>query len=195
MHAQVSILDETAIPARRRRLVSAPARPLPPTSRGEAMVAELTWVHDMVRRDLQIVRQLADDVQDGQPAEQVSEGIRSLAAGGPLWQLRVNCLQYCRFVHSHHHAESVMLFPALRRINPALGPVVDKLETDHARVSDLLDEVEAAARDLAAQDNGAARRRLTEALQILSTELLAHLAYEEENVADTMRAMNGWPGW
>jgi hypothetical protein len=168
---------------------------LPPSPRGEAMVAELKWVHDMIRRDLGTVRQLAADVQGGMPAEQAAAGIRSLAAGGPLWQLKINCLQYCRFVHSHHHAESIMLFPALRRINPGLGPVVDKVEADHARVAGLLDDVEAAARDLAGQEDPAVRQRLTAALQVLSTDLLAHLAYEEDNVSDTMRAMTGWPGW
>jgi hypothetical protein len=167
----------------------------PPNARGEAMVAELKWVHDMVRRDLRTVRQLADDAEAGQPAGRIAVGIRSLATRGPLWQLKINCLQYCRFVHSHHHAESVLLFPELRRANPALGPVVDKLEADHARVSDLLDAVDAAARELGDSEDPDVRQRLTAALRILSDELLAHLAYEEENVADTMRTMTGWPGW
>ena len=57
--------------------------------------------------------------------------LRTLAAASPLWQLRISCLHYCRFVHSHHHAESVLLFPELRRSNPALNPVVDKLQADH----------------------------------------------------------------
>ena len=105
--------------------------PNPPNPRGEAMVAELKWVHDMIRRDLRTVRRMAADVAAGQPAQEIEAAIRSLAAGGPLWQLKANCLQYCRFVHSHHHAESVMLFPGLRRANPALNPVVDKLEADH----------------------------------------------------------------
>jgi iron-sulfur cluster repair protein YtfE (RIC family) len=166
-----------------------------PNARGEAMVAELRWVHNMIRRDLQIVRQLAADVQQGRPAADVAARVSALAAAGPLWQLKINCLQYCRFVHSHHHAESMLLFPALRRANPALGPVVDKLEADHASVAVLLDEVEAATRVLADQESPAARQRLTAALGQLSTDLLAHLAYEEDNVADTMRTMNGWPGW
>ena len=167
----------------------------PPGSRGEAMVAELKWVHDLIRRDLRTVRQLAADVRGGMPAGRVAAGIRSLATGGPLWQLKINCLQYCRFVHSHHHAESAMLFPALRRINPALGPVVDKLEADHVRVAGLLNDVEAAANDLVGQEDPVLRQRLTAALEALSTDLLAHLAYEEDNVSDTMRAMTGWPGW
>lgn len=166
-----------------------------PTPRGEAMVAELKWVHGMIRRDLATVRQLAADVQDGLPAAEVTRGLRSLATRGPLWQLRINCLQYCHFVHSHHHLESALLFPALRQANPALGPVVDRLEADHQRVSVLLNEVEAAAASLAQAEDAEARQALSAALEALSTDLLAHLAFEEENVADTMRTMNGWPGW
>ena len=73
-------------------------------------------------------------------------------------------------MHSHHHAESVLLFPALRRANPALNPVVDKLEADHASVSDLLGEVETAARELSGAEDPAVRARLTQALQQLSAD-------------------------
>ena len=166
-----------------------------PNPRGEAMVAELKWVHDMIRRDLRTVRQLAADVASGLPASQIRAGVRSLAASGPLWQLKINCLQYCRFVHSHHHAESIMLFPRLRRANPALSPVVDKLEADHLSISGLLDEVGEAAQKLSSGEDPAVRERLIQALQKLSTDLLAHLRYEEENISDTLRALPGWPGW
>jgi hypothetical protein len=167
----------------------------PPTRQGEALAAELRWVHDMIRRDLETVRQMAADVVAGLPARQVQAGLRALAASGPLWQLKINCLQYCRFVHSHHHAESVMLFPGLRRANPALNPVVDKLEADHLSISGLLDEVGEAARELSSGEDPAVRERLTQALQKLSTDLLAHLQYEEENISDTLRTLPGWPGW
>src|ERR1022692_290879 len=167
----------------------------PPTQQGEALVAELRWVHDMIRRDLRTVRQLAAGVAAGLPAGQARDQIRSLAAGGPLWQLRINCLQYCRFVHSHHHAESVILFPALRRANPALNPVVDKLEADHLSVSHLLDEVQSAAQALADQEDQALRDKLTAALQRLSTDLLANLEYEEEHISGTLRTWSRWPGW
>ena len=170
----------------------------PPDRWGDGLVAELRWVHDMIRRDLETVRRMASEVSAGLPSEDVRAGIRSLAASGPLWQLKINCLHYCRFVHSHHHVESIMLFPELRRANPALGPVVDKLEADHASVSGLLDEVEAAAQALSGRDDPALRERLTGALQKLSTDLLAHLRYEEESISDTLRtlaARTGGPGW
>jgi hypothetical protein len=161
---------------------------------GDAMVAELKWVHRVIRHDLETVRRLADEVGDGLPGAEAAARIEELAVGGPLWQLKINCLQYCRFVHSHHHAESALLFPRLRLTNPALGPVVDKLEADHAEVSELLDDVSAAAADLASQEDPVARRRLAVALASLSTVLLAHLDYEEVHIADTLRSWAGW-GW
>jgi hypothetical protein len=186
----------------------------PPNPPGEALVAELRWVHDMIRRDLATVRRMAADVAAGLPADEISAAIRTLATGGPLWQLRINCLQYCRFVHSHHHAESVMLFPELRRADPALNPVVDKLEADHVHVSGLLEDVEAAVRglrlaedhgapehddasrnDSATENDGAPRQRLVAALDTLSADLLAHLQYEEEQISGTLRTWTMWPGW
>ena len=41
----------------------------------------------------------------------------------------------------------------------------------------------------------AARDRLIAALSALSTDLLAHLAYEEEHIAGTLRTFTRWPGW
>ena len=107
-----------------------------------------------------------------EPAGLAGADLRNLASTGPLWQLKVNCLQYCRFVHSHHTGESAMIFPALRRSNPALNPVIDRLEADHARVADLLDQVEGAARSLGGSDDGPARARLAEALGTLAVDLL-----------------------
>jgi len=86
-----------------------------------------------------------------------------------------------------------MLFPALRRSNPALGPVVDTLEADHRRVSDYLDEVEAAADSLVHQDTADSSRRVVDALNVLAEHLLAHLAYEEEAISPTLRTWEGWP--
>jgi hypothetical protein len=160
--------------------------------RGEAMVAELRWVHDMIRQDLAVIRQLAGDTAAGEPAGAIRRGIEALASASPVWQLKVGCVRHCRFVHSHHSHESYLLFPALRQANPALNPVVDKLEADHQHVSTLLDDIEVAAEDL---PEGGARDRLIAALGALRTDLLAHLAYEEEHIASTLRTFTRWPGW
>src|ERR1017187_9093924 len=112
-------------------MTTAEARPSP---QGEARAAELRWMHDMTRRGLGTVRQLAADVAAGRPAPEVEAGLRSLAASGPLWQLKVNCLRY-RFVRSHHHGESTMLFPQLRRGNPELNPGVGQPKLAHRRIT------------------------------------------------------------
>ena len=162
----------------------------PETDRGRAMFEELLWIHSVIRRDLKIVEQLAADVGDGLPGEAVEEALGELKTTGPLWQLKVNCLRYCRFVHAHHGAEDVLLFPALRAVDPSIGPVVDRLEADHARVSDLLDVVEAVARELTETDGGDARRRVIDGLQDLHSHLLEHLDYEERNAGPTIRRLD-----
>ena len=170
---------------------------LAPNPRGEAMVAELRWVHDMIRQDLALIQQMAAGTAAGEPPGTIRRGIRALASASPIWQLKAGCLRHCRFVHSHHSHESYLLFPALRQANPALNPVVDKLEADHQHVSTLLDDIEAAADDLATGDltEGGARDRLIAALGALRTDLLAHLAYEEDHIASTLRTFTRWPGW
>lgn len=155
-------------------------------------MAELKWVHDMIRQDLAMIQQLAADTAAGQPAGTIRRGLRTLTSASPIWQLKAGCLRHCRFVHSHHSHESYLLFPALRQANPALNPVVDKLQADHVHIAKLLDDVEAAAQELA---EGTARDRLVQALDTLRTDLLAHLAYEEEHIADTLRTFTRWPGW
>jgi hemerythrin-like domain-containing protein len=100
----------------------------------------------------------------------------------------VNCLHYCRFVHGHHRLEDVALFPALRRADPDLGPVVDRLEGDHRRVAEQLDELEAA---VAGDD----RDRVVLALDELAAHLLAHLELEEESIGPALRRMDKHPLW
>ena len=161
----------------------------PETAQGRAMFEELLWVHSAIRRDLDRVEELASDVGDGLSGEAVREALDELKTNGPLWQLKVNCLRYCRFVHAHHGAEDRLLFPALRASDASIGPVVDRLEADHSRVSDLLDAVESAARALTEADGGAARQRVIAGLGDLHGHLLEHLDYEELNAGPPMRRL------
>jgi iron-sulfur cluster repair protein YtfE (RIC family) len=165
--------------------------PAPETDRGRAMFEELLWVHSVVRRDLAVIEQLAADVDGGLPGEAVEDALGELKTRGPLWRLKVDCLRYCRFVHSHHGAEDALLFPALRAADPEIEPVVDRLEADHARVADLLDDVEAAARELTDDDGDEARGGVVEALQQLHGHLLEHVDFEEREAGPAIRRLGG----
>jgi iron-sulfur cluster repair protein YtfE (RIC family) len=158
---------------------------------GDAFFQELLWVHGMIRQDLETVRELAAQVGGGLAADDAAAQVRSLAANGPLWALKVNCLHYCRFVHGHHRLEDVALFPAIRDAEPDLAPVVDRLEADHRRVADQLDEVEAAVTALSADDGE--RSRMVDALNVLADDLLAHLEREEEAIGPALRRMDRHP--
>jgi hypothetical protein len=160
---------------------------------GEALFEELLWVHGMVRQDLETVRGLAARVAGGLPPAELAAEVRSLEANGPLWALKVNCLHYCRFVHGHHRLEDVALFPALRAAEPDIGPLVDRLESDHRRVAEQLDELEAAVSALAADDVAEPRARVVTALDALAEHLLAHLELEEESIGPALRRMDSHP--
>jgi hypothetical protein len=166
----------------------------PETAPANSLFDELLWVHSMVRRDLRTVTSLAEEVAAGLGPAELQEQIQSLKDNGPLWRLKVNCLHYCRFVHSHHDLEDAALFPALRRANPDLDPVVDKLEADHRQVSELLDAVEAEAVELEAGDDPANRARVVEALVGLGGVLLEHLEFEERSIESTLARMTSLRG-
>lgn len=160
---------------------------------GVAVHRQLKLIHQMLRNDLTVCRELAADVAAGASSDAVRERIAEMRESSPLSALQVNCLYHCRVVHMHHGIEDADMFPALRRSNPDLGVVVDRLESDHRAISTLLDQVESSARDLDDTSTNDARHQLVTALRNLATHLLEHLAYEEENIAATMRSWERWP--
>jgi hypothetical protein len=163
------------------------------TEQGRALFEELLWVHGVLRRDLDRVERLAREVASGMAGADLEAELRELKTSGPLWQLKVSCLRYCRFVHLHHNLEDVLLFPALRDADPAIGPVVERLEADHLRVSELLDAVEGAAERLSAAEE-AARADVVLALEALHGHLLEHLDYEELQAGPALRRLERIPG-
>ncbi|MEA2472585.1 MAG: hypothetical protein QOE06_500 [Thermoleophilaceae bacterium] len=164
----------------------------PETARGRALYQALLGVHAQIRQALVSIRRLATEAADGLDAGELREQLHELKRDSILWQLQVNCLRYCRFVHAHHNAEDRDFFVELRGTDPAISPVIDRLEAEHRRVSGDLDAVEAAARSL--QDDGGheARQAVVDALHGLEENLLAHLDYEELNIESTVRRMRDW---
>lgn len=162
-----------------------------PADRTSSLSDQLRWVHDMLRRDLATVRQLAAAAADGAAPEDVRSGLDALQSNGALFRLRVNCLGYCRVVHAHHGIEDAVMFPAARESAPGLTDAIDRLEADHRTVARLLDQVAAHAADL--EHGTAARRALVVTLTDLSGHLLEHLAVEEATLAPILDAWSDHP--
>lgn len=159
------------------------------TTQGDLIASELLWIHESIRRDLASVRSLAADVVAGADPGEVRESLDTMRTNGPLWKLKVNCLQYCRFVHHHHQLEDAMMFPIVRDRRPETGTVIDRLEADHRKVAVLLDDVTDATGALDDESDSSARREAADALEALADHLTEHLAYEEEELLPVLRTL------
>lgn len=162
----------------------------PVSAAGEAMAEEFRVIHDIIRRDLVVVRGLAADVAAGATADTVQSRVAEMAVSSPIWTLRVSCLRYCRFVHGHHVHEDAEFFPKLTGANPALAPAVERLKREHELVAVLLDSIERQTKALDRELT--ARQGLAAALDELAEHLLAHLDWEEDAILPTLRRMTDW---
>jgi iron-sulfur cluster repair protein YtfE (RIC family) len=161
-----------------------------PTAEGEAMAARFGLIHDLIRRDLATVRELANRVLAGAGANTVQSEIASLAVSSPVWSLQAHCLRHCGFVRGHHLHEDHAWFPLLRRVNPALTPALRRLRHEHELVAGLLERIEFHTRGLVGEPTAAAE--LSASLNELAEYLLAHLEWEEEAIFPTIRRMSDW---
>ena len=162
-----------------------------PPSQG--MFRELLSIHSLLRRDLQTVRRLADEARDGLSPHAILAEVRNLATNSPLWRLKFGCLHYCRFVHTHHTIEDAAVFPMVRKRDPSLNRVVDRLEEDHLTVHHITERIAAVADGVVTDASGASRAQLVEALTELEEHLLAHLALEEESLGPLLSTWDRWP--
>lgn len=168
-----------------------PLKPAP----DNPLFAELVAIHSLIRGDLAKVTLLAEDAAGGDDGGEIAQRIAELKASTMLWQLKLGCLQHCRFVHGHHNLEDAAIFPTLRRVDPELSSVVDRLEREHREVAMLLGGVERTAIELGSGPAGtAARRRLVVALERLGELLLDHLDFEEQSLESALARMPTWRG-
>ena len=88
----------------------------------------LLAVHAGIRSELARVERVAAAVVRRLICGRAQRGARGTSRNdSTLWQFQVSCLRYCRFVHSHHHAEDTDFFDELEETNPAIAPVVERL--------------------------------------------------------------------
>ncbi|MDH6585591.1 deazaflavin-dependent oxidoreductase (nitroreductase family) [Streptomyces sp. SAI-133] len=134
------------------------ARPGPPNINASSPGEAIRLVHDVFRRELSLIR------------TELDSGGTTLGA-----QLRVNCLTFCQGLHNHHTGEDRAMFPFLADRHPQSRPALDRLRTEHEHIAALVEELREA---LSGTDLPSVRTEVTR----LTTELEAHLTYEEEQL-------------
>ena len=147
--------------------------------------AHLVEVHDGLRAELTRLRDIVEQVVAGEEqAHRARNAINELTMRQNNWTLGAYCAQYCRFVTGHHGLEDRSVFPHLRRSDPALTPVLDRLESEHLVIHDVLEQLDEALVGLVSGDSGTAE--LKRVVDLLSSTLLEHLAYEESELVTAL---------
>jgi alkanesulfonate monooxygenase SsuD/methylene tetrahydromethanopterin reductase-like flavin-dependent oxidoreductase (luciferase family)/hemerythrin-like domain-containing protein len=145
----------------------------------------LVEVHDHLRAELARVRDLVEQVAAGSldPAAARSH-INTMTIRQNNWTVGTYCESYCRVVTVHHTLEDQALFPRLRRGDPRLAPVVDRLQQEHHAIHGVLERVDRALVAFVAGPEGAAQLRA--AVDLLTDALLSHLSYEERELVEPL---------
>jgi hypothetical protein len=142
-------------------------------------------VHDHLRAELDQIRDLVEQVAAGSlGVGQARSHINTMTMRQNNWTLGTYCESYCRLVTTHHSLEDASLFPHLRRADPALVPVVDRLEAEHHIIHDVLEGVDKAL--VALVDGSGDIDGLRAAVDLLDDTLLSHLSYEERELVEPL---------
>jgi hemerythrin-like domain-containing protein len=145
--------------------------------------AHLVEIHDYFRSRLALLRDEVRAVADGRLDPAVARA--SVQAMTPSdARIGALCAQYCALLTAHHGHEDHGLFPAMRAFEPSLGPAIDRLEREHLVVHGLLVDIDRALVAFTTGPDGVAA--LQRSLDALSEALLAHLAYEEEQLVEPL---------
>ena len=156
------------------------------TADQQAAGRHLIDVHDSLRRELTQLRDLIEQVAQGEAdAATARSFITRMTIRQNHWTLGTFCETYCRVVTQHHTLEDRSVFPHLQRSDPALAPVIERLEEEHETIADLLEQVDRALVALVSpQGDGIAG--VDRAVGILNDALLSHFSYEERELVEPL---------
>ena len=156
----------------------------------EAVAQHLVDVHDHLRQELRQVRGIVEQVRAGALSVGVARSaINTMTMRQNNWTLGAYCAAYCRVLTGHHSLEDRGIFPHLRRAEPGLGPVIERLESEHEVIHDLLERLDEALVGVVTADGSAPTLdELAGSLDVLTDALLSHLAYEERQLLAPLAA-------
>jgi hypothetical protein len=163
------------------------------SDRGRAAGQHLIDVHDALRRELGELREVVAQVRDGAlSAGDARSALNEMALRQNNWTLGAFCSRYCRAVAQHHGLEDDAIFPHLRRSEPSLDPVIDRLADEHLVIHDAIESVDHALVDHLNHPEDFAP--LQAAIDLLTDTLLSHLSYEEHELVEPLARLGFHPG-
>ncbi|APU12269.1 MULTISPECIES: LLM class flavin-dependent oxidoreductase [Actinoalloteichus] len=156
------------------------------TAHEQAAGRHLVDVHDHLRQELAQIRDLVQQVAAGTlDAGSARSHINTMTMRQNNWTLGVYCESYCRVVTTHHTLEDVSVFPHLRKADPRLAPVIDRLKEEHHVIHDVLEGLDRALVAFVA-DPANGMKNLQAGVDLLTDTLLSHLSYEERELVEPL---------
>ncbi|RSN05587.1 5,10-methylene tetrahydromethanopterin reductase [Nonomuraea sp. WAC 01424] len=151
------------------------------TPQEQAAGQHLVDVHDHLRAELAQLRDLVEQVAAGTiDAGAARSQIATMTMRQNNWTLGAYCESYCRLLTMHHTGEDTMLFPRLRRAEPGLTPVLDRLQEEHQAIHKIIERVDRTLVAFVGDPGGLDDLRA--AVDLLTDALLSHLSYEEHEL-------------
>jgi hemerythrin HHE cation binding domain-containing protein len=174
--------EETAWDESTRPTLGEPADTAYPPQQAAA-AQHLVDVHDHLRSELTRLQGLVEEVRRGLlTAGGARAEVHAMSLRQNNWTLGAYCQSYCGFVNGHHSLEDASVFPHLRRSDPGVAPVLDRLQGEHVVIHGLLDRVDSALVVLVADGDDHALDEVGRTVDLLADRLLSHLAYEEREL-------------
>lgn len=164
---------------------------------GVAIASHLIDVHDHLRKELDQIRDLVTQVRAAGLAAvgDAREQLHAMTLRQNSWTLGAYCAAYCSLITGHHNLESSGIFPHLRMSDPALTPVIDRLDAEHEVIHHLVEAVDSALVALVSADDAAQGiEGLQRAVDSLTDALLSHLSYEEHQLLVPLARHGFYPG-
>jgi len=163
------------------------------TARGRAVGQHLVDVHDHLRHELTRVRDLLEQVKAGAVTAGRARGVlNEMTVRQHNWTVGAYCASYCSLLTQHHGLEDAAIFPHLRKADPPLVPVLDRLEQEHALIHEVVEGVDRALVDLVREPGD--YTQLQQAVDLLTDALLSHLSYEEREITGALSRHGFYPG-
>ncbi|HTW20506.1 MAG TPA: hemerythrin domain-containing protein [Mycobacteriales bacterium] len=149
-------------------------------------------IHDHLRGELAELRELVSRLAAGTADPAAARGaIARMTIRSNNWTVGAYCASYCRVVTGHHTLEDQAVFPHLRRSEPALAPVLDRLASEHVVIHGVLEELDRAFVTFIADPGDF--RVIEDAMDALECTLLSHLSYEESQLLEPLARLGFYP--
>ena len=147
----------------------------------------LALIHAHHLEQINQVRWVMEQVEAGeQSAATLVDAISSMQMTNNYRLFGNLCGRECQMLTLHHTIEDHHMFPALRQGSDGLKKVVDRLSEEHLIIHQLLEALEAGARNAVTRPDRETFTELKKAFVALERFVRSHFGYEQEELEEAL---------